>query len=190
MAKKQAKTNVKSKDGLAQLGEMAVLSPDAVTWEIGDRVFYQQPLNLKRLSNVMKEVVDVLLSGGRGALLDKVVDTLSGEGELEGKTRQAMMPVLIRTVVSVPESLPRICALIVEKGDEKFFNIHLRGRQALAIVKTFIEQNEVGALLQDFFGLMGSLQTSLETATAELKEEATDDSPSGSPKTEEASEPQ
>lgn len=172
-----------------KLTELEVLSPVAVEWVIGDRLFYQQPLNLKRLSAVMKEITDVLLSGGRGAILDQVMDAV-GEGGLKGAARQTVMPVLVRTIVSIPEALPRICALILEKGDEKYLDAHLGGRQALAIIKTFIEQNEVGALLQDFFGLLGSLEVSLTTATTQLQTTEDGDSSSENPKTEEASEPQ
>mgnify|MGYP001563983920 CR=1 FL=1 len=173
----------------APASELSVLSPDAVEWVIGEKLFYQQPLPLKRLSAVMTDITDVLLSGGRGGLiLDQIVDAI-GEGGLKGQARQAVMPVIVRTVVAVPEALPRICAKILEQGDEKHLDAHLGGRQALAIIKTFIEQNEVGALLQDFFGLLGSLTESLETATEELTEEA-GGSPSESQKTEEASEPE
>lgn len=172
-----------------KLDELAVLSPDAVEWVIGDRLFFQQPLPLKRLSAVMKEITDLLLSGGRGAILDQVVDAL-GEGGLKGRVRQEVMPIIVRTVVSVPEALPRICAMILEQGDEKYLDAHLGGRQALAIVKTFIEQNEVGALLQDFFGLLGSLTGNLEMATKELTAETENDSSSEKPKIEEPSEPQ
>ncbi len=174
----------------SKLSELAVLSPDAVEWVIGGKLFFQQPLPLKRLSAVMKAITDVLLSGGRGVILDQIVDAVS-EGGLAGPARQAVMPILVRTVVSVPESLPHICALILEKGDEKHLDAHLGGRQALAIIKTFIEQNEVGALLQDFFGLLGSLTGSLESATQELTEAGdAESSPSGNQKTGEPSEPQ
>ena len=81
-----------------------------------------------------------------------------------------------------------------DKKNEELLEEELRPRMALAIVKAFIEQNEVGALLQDFFGLMGSLQSSLDTATEELAktEEETEStlSPSVNGKTEAASEPQ
>ncbi len=188
----------------AQLSEMATLSPDEVNWDIGDKLFQQRPLTLKRLSVVMNEIVDVLLGSGQGALLDQVVDTLSADGSLASKMKQAVMPVIVRTVVSVPGALPHICALILDESAEEYLDEHLRGRQAVAILKTFIEQNEVGALLQDFFGLMSSLQGSLTAATSELMEETEepeettettekemgDDSSSENQKIAEASEPQ
>ena len=190
MAKKQ-------KEKTPPLNEMRTLSPDAVAWEIGDKLFHQEPLTLKRLSSVMNEVVDVLLSGNQGAILDQVVDSMSDEGKLGMQTQRAVMPAIVRTIVSMPEALPHICALILDESAEEYFDEHLRGRQAIAILKTFIEQNEVGALLQDFFGLMGSLRMSVTDATAELEEEEETEpeeentnSSSENPKTEEASQPQ
>ena len=180
----------------AQVDELAVMSEQEIEWVIGDKLFIQRPLTLKRLSAVMKEIVDLLLAGGRGALLDKVVDAIGGDGKHTADA--SIMPILVRTVVTVPEALPHICFLILEKKADKkkeeLLEEELRPRMALAIVKAFIEQNEVGALLQDFFGLMGSLQSSLDTATEELAEteEETEStlSPSVNGKTEAASEPQ
>ena len=180
----------------AQVDELAVMSEQEIEWVIGGNTFVQRPLTLKRLSAVMKEIVDLLLAGGRGALLDKVVDAIGGDGKHTADA--SIMPILVRTVVTVPEALPHICFLILEKGADKkkeaLLEEELRPRMALAIVKAFIEQNEVGALLQDFFGLMGSLQSSLDTATEELAEteEETEStvSPSVNGKTEAASEPQ
>ncbi len=180
----------------AAVEELAVMIEEEISWLVKDKLFIQRPLTLKRLSAVMKEIVDLLLAGGRGALLDQVVDAIGGDGK--NKADPSIMPILIRTVVTVPEALPHICFLILEKGADKkkeaFLEEKLRPRMALAIVKAFIEQNEVGALLQDFFGLMGSLQGSLDTATEQLEEteEETEStaSPSVNGKTEAASEQQ
>lgn len=192
MAKKRAETATDTKT--PQLSDMGTLSPDVVNWEIGEKLFVQRPLTLKRLSAVMNEITDMLLSGGQGALLDQVVDTMSADGKLAGKMKQAVMPVIVRTIVSMPEALPHICALILDEKAEKHLDDHLRGRQAVAILKTFIEQNEVGALLQDFFGLMNSLQGSMADATdaltTEEEEVESTDSSSENQKTEEASEQQ
>lgn len=194
MAKKRATvvTKEKAKAWPAQLGDMETLVPEPVNWEIGGKLFEQRPLTLKRLSGVMNEIVDVLLSGNQNVLLDQVVDSLSDEGEVGESLKKAVMPVLIRTIISMPEALPHVCALILDESAEEHLDEHLRGRQAIAILKTFIEQNEVGALLQDFFGLMGSLQTSVTEATAELETEEAEntDSSSENQKIEEASEPQ
>ena len=90
----------------AQVAELAVMSEQGIEWVIGDKSFIQRPLTLKRLSAVMKEIVDLLLAGGRGALLDKVVDAIGGDGKQ--KADASIMPILIRTVVTVPEALPHI----------------------------------------------------------------------------------
>ncbi len=193
MAKKRQAKEVATAERPPQLGEMATLSPSAINWEIGGKLFQQEPLTLKRLSAVMNEITDMLLSGGQGAILDQVVDSLSTDGKLADSMKPSVMPIIVRTIVSMPETLPHICALILDESAEKHLDEHLRGRQAIAILKTFIEQNEVGALLQDFFGLMGSLQVSMAEATSELttEEEAeSTDSSSENQKTEEASEPQ
>lgn len=183
-----AKRKDTQQEGPQSQSELRVLSPEPVPWEIGGKLFMQKPMRIDRLSDVMEEIVDVVVGGGRGAVLDQIVEAAAGGEEVS--LSAATMPILLRTVVSVPKRLPKIVSLILPEAKEQHLRDHLKARQAVAIVKTFIEQNEIGALIQDFFGLMTSVNLSVKQATTEMQTEAGIDEP-GSDKaetTEEASE--
>ncbi len=157
--------------------ELGTLAPKSVLWDIGDKVFEQKPLRLGLLSDVMEEITDIVLGTGQGAIFDQMVEAAS-KGEEQDIIGTATMPVLIRTVVSIPRRLPKIVALMLadgESGREEYMAEHLRPRLALQIVKTFIEQNEIGALIQDFFGLVSSVSQSVSQATAETAAETAEE---------------
>ncbi len=125
-----------------------VLSPDTVEVEIGTKTYDQTPLRIDKLSDALQEIVDTVLSGGRENLLDQLA---------EGNNDR-VAPLLLNLLVGIPKSLPRIVALCLDQPkEEKYILEHIKARQALAVVKTFIEQNEVQELMQDFFGLMTDL---------------------------------
>lgn len=168
-----------------QQTDLGILSPEPVDWVIGDKLFQQMPLRIDRLSDVLEKVVDIVIGSGRGAIFDQLIDAAGGgEGKMAGV---ATSPALARIIVAIPKSLPKIVSLILPNVTEKFLIEHLNARVAVAIVKTFIEQNEIGALLQDFFGLMTTVNVSMKEATAEMNELAASDTEEP---TEEASEPQ
>ena len=124
------------------------LSPEAVEVTIGDETFVQLPLRIDKLSDAMQEIIDTVLGGGRENLLEQLVGDNTGN----------VAPMLLNLVVGIPKSLPKIVALCLDvPKKENYIRDHIRPRPAIAIVKTFIEQNEIQELLQDFFGLMGDL---------------------------------
>lgn len=141
--------------------DVRVLSPQPVLWEIGERVFEQTPLQIDRLGDVFEEIVDIVVGGGLAGVLDQLMDIQSAD----------IMPVLARVVAGVPKKLPKIVALALDMPkDEKFIRTHVRARQAVQIIRTFVVQNEVAALLQDFFELAQELRTGVEEVTADLQE--------------------
>ena len=166
MGKKAKDTEEQS----ASQSELGTLAPKPILWEIGDKVFEQKPLRLAPLSDVMEEITDIVLSQGRGAIFDQMVDAAT-EGGTAKALEQATMPMLIRTVVTIPRRLPKIVSMLLPDAGEKYLGEHLRPRQAVQIVKTFVEQNEIGALIQDFFDLVSSVNLSVQQATAEIEAE-------------------
>lgn len=188
--KKQNQQNQKKQNEESVTGELGTLSPKPVMWDIGDKLFEQEPLRIDALSDVMEEITDILLSQGSGAILNKIVDS-AADGLTDSKIdlEGASMSVLIRTVVGIPRRLPKIVSLILET-DEQHIRDHVKARQAVQIVKTFIEQNEIGALIQDFFGLVSSVNLSINQATEEAEKEKETETvlPSDSETTEETEE--
>ncbi len=162
--------------------ELGTLAPKPVLWDIGGTVFEQKPLRLGPLSDVMEEITDIVMGQSQGAIFDQIVDAAAKGDDAKDMLDAATMPVLVRTVVSIPRRLPKIIAMLLPDADEEYLGEHLRPRMALQIVKTLIEQNEIGALIQDFFGLVSSVSQSVgqatEEAEAEIAEETVLDSDS------------
>lgn len=176
---------------------MQVLSPEDVPWEIGGLTFYQRPLRLDLLGAAMQEIIDTVFEGGRAEILDQLIDTVGQSDTKAMVARQQFTPALIRMLVGIPARLPRVIASCLGGADEEHLLIHLRGPMALKIVQTFVEQNEIGGLIEGFFGLIGSVTESVTEATAALAEETPETEPEEpeepeeeTEKTEEASEPQ
>jgi hypothetical protein len=168
---------------------LRILSPEPVPWDIGGKLFMQSPLRIDQLGDVMEEIVDIVVGGGRGAILDQIVDAAAGEKGAKGASiPPSTMPILIRTLVGVPKRLPKVVSLCLPGAKEQHLRDHLNARQAVAIIKTFIEQNEIGALIQDFFGLMTSVNLSVQQATEEIQAETGEEPESEEETTEEASE--
>ncbi len=133
---------------MSKKSSIETLSPEAVEVTIGDETFVQLPLRIDKLSDAMQEIIDAVLGGGRENLLDQLV----GDGA------ENAAPMLLNLLIGIPKSLPKIVALCLDiPKKETYIRDHIKARPALAIVKTFIEQNEIQELLQDFFGLMGDL---------------------------------
>lgn len=166
-----AKRKDTQQKGPQSQSEVGILSPKPVPWDIGGKLFVQTPLRIDQLGDVMEEIVDVVVGGGRGAILDQIIDAADGKGK-GASIPTATMPILIRTLVGVPKRLPKIISLCLPGAKEQHLRDHLNARQAVAIIKTFIEQNEIGALIQDFFGLMTSVNLSVQQATEEIQAEA------------------
>lgn len=151
--------------------ELGALAPKPVVWNIGGKLFEQTPLRIDRLSDAMEEIVDIVLGSGRGAIFDQIVDA-AAKSDKKDAAEMATTPVLVRTVVAIPRRLPKIVSMMLPDAQEKYLLEHMNARQALQIVKTFIEQNEIGALIQDFFGLVTSVNLSVQQATVEMETEA------------------
>lgn len=151
--------------------ELGTLSPKPVVWDIGGKLFEQTPLRIDRLSDVMEEITDIVLGQGRGAIFDQIVDA-AAKGDAQTNVDRTATPILVRTMVAIPKRLPKIVSMILTDAKEQHLRDHMRPRQALQIVKTFVEQNEIGALIQDFFGLVTSINLSVGQATEETKKEA------------------
>ena len=135
-----------------------ILSPKPVIWSIGDKEYEQKPLRIDKLSDVLQEVVDTILTSGRANIIDKLLD---------GNDVQAMAPMLLQILVTIPKKLPKVVALCLDVPKKEIaIRDGLKARQAIEILREFINQNEITELLQDFFGLMGDLGLNQEVAQA------------------------
>jgi len=155
----------------APRSDVKILSPQPVIWEIGNKTFEQKPLRIDRLGDVLEEILNVMLGSGRGAMLSQVIESVGQEGAGD-RLGQLAVPILARTLVAIPKRLPKIVSLIIPDAKEPYLRDHLNVRQALKIVQTFVEQNEIGALVQDFFDLLASVRQSVELAAVDLQDEA------------------
>ncbi len=151
--------------------DLGVLAGEGHPWAIEGRIFEQKPLKLRRLSAVMEEVINTIIGSGRTALLDQLLDAVGDDNTITTDAREVLTPVLTRLVVQIPAALPKVCSLILEpetkkvSETEEYLGDHMTAREGVAVIKLFIEQNEIGELIQDFFGLMGSVRGSLTEAT-------------------------
>lgn len=162
MAKNRKKTETPE-----AMSELETLSPRPVHWDFGGKLFTQQPLRISRLSDIMETIIDVVVSGGRGALLNEIVANAESGAELS-------MPALIRMMVGIPKHLPKIASMILVDADdaEDYLDEHMGARNGVAVIKVFVEQNEIGALIQDFFGLVQSVNLTVNQAKEETEAEA------------------
>lgn len=153
--------------------DLKVLAPGTVTWVIGDQTFEQAPATLDRLADIMDVIVDEVLAGGKGELLDKLMDTATAVGESEESGKGAveaakqsiisdreMLMGFVRIIATLPRALPRIAAVILD-APEDFLRTNLRPKEAVSILRVFVQQNDVGSIIQDFFGLFNELKVNL-----------------------------
>lgn len=155
--------------------DLKVLAPETVTWEIGDQTFEQAPATLDRLADIMDVIVDEVLASGKGELLDKLMDTTTAAGEAgEGdKSKDAvetakqsivsdreMLMSFVRIVATLPRALPRIAAAILD-APEDYLRANLRPKEASGILRVFVQQNDVGSIIRDFFALYRELKANL-----------------------------
>lgn len=129
----------------------AVLSPEPVEWQIGDKTYEQMPLRIDKLSDVLQEIIDTVLASGRANLLGDLLNSKNVD-------MAAMAPMLLQILITIPKKLPKIVALCLDlPKKETVIRDGLKARQAIQIIRAFIVQNEIAELLEDFFGLMGDL---------------------------------
>ncbi len=158
-----------------EVNDLKVLAPETVNWEIGGKLFTQSPATLDQLADVMDVIVDEVLASGKGELLDKLMDTATavGGGEKDEKdvadtaksviADREMLSSFVRIIATLPRSMPRIAAAILG-APEDFLRTNLRPKEAFGILRIFIQQNDVGSIIQDFFGLFQELKGNLTTS--------------------------
>ncbi len=152
--------------------DLKVLAPESVTWEIGDQTFQQTPATLDQLADIMDVIVDEVLASGKGELLDRFMDTANAAGEEGDREKAAKESIsdretlasFVRIIATLPRAMPRITAAILD-GSEDFFRANLHPKEAFGILHTFITQNDIGSIIQDFFGLFNEMKSSVTTAT-------------------------
>jgi hypothetical protein len=154
--------------------DLKVLAPATVTWEIGDLAFEQAPATLDRLADIMDVIVDEVLAGGKGDLLDKLMDTATAVGKDDSPeaaveaaksgitSDREMLMSFVRIIATLPRALPRIAAAILG-APEDYLRANLRPKEASGILRVFVQQNDVGSIIQDFFALFQELKASLAT---------------------------
>ena len=142
--------------------DLEVLAPTPVVWTIGDQEFTQSPLPLSRLGEVLQIVVDELLKTGNIDMLfdtlgQQAADALTDGKEVKAPATGDTIRLALSLAAGVPKALPRVVATILE-ADEDYMREHLGARTAIAVVRTFVQQNDVGALVNDFFGIVQEIQ--------------------------------
>lgn len=158
--------------------DLQTMAPKPVIWEVGGQEFEQRPANLDKLADIMDVIVEEVLASGKGELLSKLVDsaTEASDGDEEGMADtakklasgmdQEMLVGFVRILATLPRAMPRISATILS-ADLDHFKEHLRMRTAVGVLRTFVAQNDVGAIIQDFFGLYNDLKGVMPTTEEE-----------------------
>ncbi len=153
--------------------DLQTMAPKPVIWTVGKQDFEQKPANLDKLADIMDVIVEEVLASGKGDLLSKLIDSATtDDGETEGAVDaakkavtgmdQEMLVGFVRILATLPRAMPHITATILS-ADLDHFREHLRMRQAVGILRTFVAQNDVGAIIQDFFGLYNDLKGVMTT---------------------------
>ncbi len=160
--------------------DLQTMAPKPVIWEVGGQDFEQTPANLDKLADIMDVIVEEVLASGKGELLSKLIDnatdadadtdTAAGAVDAAKKVAsgmdQEMLVGFVRILATLPRAMPRISATILS-ADLDHFKEHLRMRTAVGVLRTFVEQNDVGAIIQDFFGLYNDLKGVMPTTEEE-----------------------
>jgi hypothetical protein len=154
--------------------DLKVLVPETVTWEISGQTFEQAPATLDRLADIMDVIVDEVLASGKGELLDKLMDTATAVGGDEKAEKgvadaaksviadREMLTSFVRIIATLPRSMPRIVAAILG-APEDFLRANLRPKEAFSVLRVFVQQNDVGSIVRDFFDLFNELKANLTT---------------------------
>jgi len=163
--------------------DLHTMAPKPVIWTIGAEDFEQKPVNLDQLADIMDVIVEEVLASGKGELLTKLLDgaqnadSEDGDEDAASKVKkvassmdQEMLVSFIRILATLPRAMPRIASSILA-ADLDHFKEHLRMKQAVGILRTFVAQNDVGDIIADFFGLFNDLKGVMPTTT---EEEASD----------------
>ncbi len=154
--------------------DLQTMAPKPVIWTVGKQDFEQKPANLDKLADIMDVIVEEVLASGKGDLLSKLVDSATNEeGTPEEVAKKAaagmdqeMLVGFVRILATLPRAMPRIAATILS-ADVDHFKEHLRMRTAVGVLRTFVVQNDVGAIVQDFFGLYNDLKGVMATEEEE-----------------------
>ncbi len=161
----------------AEDNDLKVLSPEVVTWTVGDKTFEQTPATLDQLADIMDVIVDEVLSSGNSELLDKLMDSATAATDADGKdgknsdsgikaaaksiaSDREMITGLVRIVATLPRAMPRISAAILG-APEDYLRANLRPKEAFGILRTFIKQNDVGSIIRDFSALFQEFKTEM-----------------------------
>ncbi len=165
--------------------DLQTMAPKPVIWTVGGQEFEQKPANLDKLADIMDVIVEEVLASGKGELLSKLIDSASdaspsasdGEGAVDAAKKvaagmdQEMLVGFVRILATLPRAMPRISATILS-ADLDHFKEHLRMRTAVGILRTFVAQNDVGAIIQDFFGLYNDLKGVMPTTEEDTSNSA------------------
>lgn len=151
--------------------ELRTMAPRATTWKIGGQDFEQKAVNLDQLADIMDVIVEEVLASGKGDLLTKLLENVQDDDSADpaekakkaaGAMDQEMLIAFVRILATLPRAMPRIGAAILN-ADLAHFKEHLRMKEAVGILRTFVAQNDVGAIIQDFFGLYSDLKGVMPT---------------------------
>lgn len=163
--------------------DLQTMAPKPVTWKIGHQEFEQTPVTLDQLADIMDVIVEEVLASGKGELLTKLLDSAqdvdeptAGDTKDEGVADKAkkvassmdqeMLVSFIRILATLPRAMPRIASSILN-ADLAHFREHLRMKEAVGILRTFVAQNDVGDIIADFFGLFNDLKAAMPTTEEE-----------------------
>lgn len=154
--------------------DLQTMAPKPVIWTIGKQDFEQTPVTLDQLADIMDVIVEEVLASGKGELLTKLLDSAQDaddadakDGDVASKAKkvaasmdQEMLVSFVRILATLPRAMPRIASSILN-ADLVHFREHLRMKEAVGILRTFVAQNDVGDIIADFFGLFNDLKTAI-----------------------------
>ncbi len=161
--------------------DLHTMAPKPVIWTVGKQDFEQKPVNLDQLADIMDVIVEEVLASGKGELLTKLLESVGDDDAVENADDvakkvtsgmdQEMLVAFVRILATLPRAMPRISSTILA-ADLAHFKEHLRMKEAVGILRTFVAQNDVGAIIQDFFGLYSDLKGVMPTTEEAANEQS------------------
>lgn len=152
--------------------DISILAPQPVNVTIGDRVFIQKPLSLRSTTDLLAVLQEEFNKASSAAFLTEIAAM-----DIDTDNPMSMLPTFLAMLNRIPDAAPRLMAVILgvkfsdrETFDEvsEYIAETASPNQALAVFRTFLEQNEPQELIANFLALRIAFSMAMEKAKETL----------------------
>jgi hypothetical protein len=131
-----------------------LIGTEPVQLTIGGRTFIQEELGIEQAATLTESAVRIV----NQAIEAGTINIKEVEG-IDPNDTSTIWPVLMKAMKLLPEAVGELFAtlLLTEQGelleteDRLFVRRHLKIRQAMGMISTFVQQNDIPGVVQSFF---------------------------------------